>query len=112
MNILLHEQEEENWKNSEVMQNFAEFYQEPREVEQEPLEVLDKVAVVDDIDQNEYDAHDKIMSALGEVDLVIEQLSKIASEAAMSGNVKAAYMVERSIEDIRATGKALWDSEQ
>jgi len=97
---------EDNWKNSEVMRNFVEFYPtEEKSISAEADSQIQVEAFSEEFDEK-YDYFDDMynqvtLQALGNIDTAISRLSSVAQSAADNGNIKAAYLVERTMQALR-----------
>lgn len=98
----------QNWKNSEIMKDFATLYfnnlteQEEQRDNEVPV-VTSKLELETEKISTEDVANAYLTRQANEqLDHVIETLGDLAQESTKYGNETATYMIERTLEDIRA----------
>jgi len=108
----LTENNDETWRNSEIMRSFVDNHMS-QVAKEEPLssEVEDVVTSEDDNEFNILKNSTEttlsfVTTLLNErdkesVDIIVETLGDLASESVKYGNEKATYMIERTMEEIR-----------
>ena len=105
-----------HWKNSEIMRSFVENYLDDKlaePTEQKSDVDLDNIITNAALEELGWPADEnisiqevvnfyKIAKANEELDDVIKTLGNLATESTKYGNEKATYMIERTIEEVRA----------
>lgn len=97
---------EENWRNSEVMRAFAELYTsscmcEDEAADPEYVELeQEEIPITIEIDEPVIDL--KRLKASIELDSAVISLEKLASQLSENNMIREAYLVERTIDELRA----------
>jgi len=100
---------ESNWKNSEIVTNFIDIYEAQRDaIEKEAAEIEQrefeeqsiKQASIDALAEQQYlNNYLRVKAEIEWIELK-KEMNKLASNAAIQGNHRAAFMIESTIEDI------------
>lgn len=107
-----------NWKNSEVIRTFAENFIDRKMVEKRTTQDSSSNDSISEVGETgvtslswldsspvsdiELAAFAQQVREYEELDLLVESLADLAGESVKYGNEKATYMIERTMEEIRA----------